>query len=98
MNETATATLEDLGRDAALLVAGEGAVDRVEVVAGENFFYEPVYVFSFLLDPEHARQQLGLVRTRLAQKLRDELLALGDEHRPVIRLLSQADWDKRPVA
>jgi len=97
MSDVATAELEQLGRDAARLVAGDAAVAEVEVVAGESAD-RPAYFFSFLIDPDRATQRLGLIHTRLVQRLRDELIARNDAHYPVIRLLDRADWGKRAGA
>jgi hypothetical protein len=98
MSQGTVAELEKLGRDAARQVAGEGAVAQVEVVLGEDSSERPVYYFSFLIDQDRARQRAGLVRTRLVQKLRDELIARGDERYPVIQMLSRTDWDRRAGA
>jgi len=90
--------LEKLGLDAARQVAGADAVEQVEVVSGEDASDRPVYYFSFLIDEGRSRQRAGLVRTRLVQKLRDELITRGDGHFPVITILSRIDWDKRAGA
>jgi len=90
--------LEKLGRAAAEHVAGDGAVERVEVTRGEDASERPVYYFSFLIDQGRARQRAGLVRTRLVQKLRDDLVARGDGHYPVIQILSKDDWANRADA
>ena len=87
--------IEKLGYEAAQEVAGSDAVEQVEVVAGGDDSDRPVYYFSFLIDQSRARQRAGLVRIRLMQKLDDELLARGDEHRAVIRILDREDWGKR---
>lgn len=87
--------LEVLALDVANGVAGHGAVDQVEVVQGEDSLDRPAYFFTFLLDERQSRMRVGLIRTRLIQRLRAELFARGDEHFPVIRLLDHADWEKR---
>jgi hypothetical protein len=94
MSQNNVAILEKLGLDAAEHAAGKGSVERVEVVSGEDSSDRPVYYFSFLIDQDRARQRAGLVRTRLIQKLRDDLIALRDGHYPVIRILSRTDWDR----
>jgi hypothetical protein len=48
-----------------------------------------------LINPDRARQRPGLIRTRLIQKLLDDLSARGDEHLPVIQILNREDWTKR---
>jgi len=95
MSQGSTIDLEKLGRDAAEHVAGVGAIEQVEVVAGEDSSDRPVYRFSFLIDQDRLRQRLGLLRTRLTQTLRDELIALDDAHYPIIHILDRTDWDKR---
>lgn len=91
------ADLEQLGLQSARLVAGEDAVEEVEVVEGYEFD-RPVYHFDVLIDADRSILRLGLVHARLMQKLRDGLIARDDEHFPVIRLLDCTDWDKRTGA
>jgi hypothetical protein len=98
MTGTIEVELEELGRAAAEQVAGPDAVEQVEVRWGEDASDRPVYYFSFLIDQDRARQRAGLVRTRLLQKLRDDLVARGDGRYPVIRILSREDWDRRSDA
>jgi len=95
-NDAAT-SLEQLGRDAARKIAGEDAVQEVEVVPGYDFDRQ-VYYFSFLIDQDRSLQRAGLLRSRLVQRLRDELIARNDAHFPVIAILSRADWDNRASA
>ena len=98
MGKNITAELERLGRSAVQKVAGKGVVKDVEVEAGEDLSGRPAYHFSFLIEPGHANVGAGLLRTRLIQKLRDELIARGDGHYPVIRMLSPSDWNRRKDA
>ncbi|MGB8839835.1 MAG: hypothetical protein WCC64_02085 [Aliidongia sp.] len=63
-----------------------------------DFDNRPVYIFSFVIDQDRARDRPGTVRIGLGQKFRDALDALGDEHYPTIRMLSREDWDKRARA
>ena len=98
MNEDIATDLAKIGRDAARQIAGEGTVERVEVVSGEDFDGDPVYHFWFLFDQDRSRERPGLVRIRLIQTLRDELIARGDERLPVIHMLDRADRDKRAGA
>jgi hypothetical protein len=98
MNQITTSDLEKLGRDAACEVAGPSAFEHVAVEAGGDFDNRPVYIFSFVIDQDRARDRPGAVRIALGQKLRDALDALGDEHYPTIRILSREDWDKRARA
>ena len=95
MNQDTATDLETLGRAAAQQIAGEDAVEQVEVVAGTDYTDRPVYYFSFLIDQGRARERAGLVFTRLIQKLRDDLVARGDEHLPVVRILDRTDWPRR---
>ncbi len=93
MDTHIVAGLKKLGRDAAEHIAGTDAVGDVDVASGEDSSDRPVYYFSFLIDQDRARQRVGLVRTRLVQKLRDDLIALGDGHYPVVRILDRTDWN-----
>lgn len=90
--------LEKLGRAAAAQVAGDDAVEQVEVTCGVDSSERPVYFFSFLIDQGRARERAGLVRIRTAQKLRDDLMARGDGHYPMIRVLNKEDWARRSDA
>jgi len=98
MNQSAATDLQKLGRDAAQDVAGVDTVEEVEVVSGEDSTDRPVYKFYFLIEKAPAKQRAGLLRTRLVQRLRDELAARGDTHYPIIHILSRTDWEKRAVA
>jgi hypothetical protein len=97
MSDAATADLEQLGRDAARQVAGDAAVEQVEVVEGESFD-RAVYRFSFLIDQDRALLRRGLMYSRIVQALSDALIARNDAHYPVITLLDREDWDKRTRA
>lgn len=90
--------LRRIGRKVAGHIMGPGKVKRVDVVTGQDSTDQPAHYFSFLLDQDRDRQVAALLRTRLAQKLRDELLAHDDPGYPFIRILSQQDWDKRERA
>lgn len=98
MGKDKTAELERLGRAAVQQIAGRGVVKDVEVEPGEDLSGRPAYHFSFVIEPGHAKVGAGLLRTRLIQKLRDELIARGDGHYPVIRMLSTSDWSRRKDA
>ena len=86
--------IEALGKRAAAAVAGVGVVQQVRVEFDEDADARPVYRFSFLIDPNRLQTRAGLLRTRLIQKLRDELVSRQDGHLPVIKILNQADWDQ----
>jgi len=98
MTQNATLDLEKLARDAAEQVAGADAVEQVEVVAGDDYTDRPVYRFTFLINHDLLQERIGMVGTRLHQRLRDELIAMGDEHYPVVQILDRKDWDRRDGA
>ncbi len=98
MIETAKTDLESLGRDAAREVVGAEAFEQVEVFTGEDSLDRPIYIFSFLINPERAGLRLGLIYLRILQRLQDMLAARGDEHPPHVRLLDRADWPHRARA
>jgi hypothetical protein len=89
--------LEELGRVAAESVAA-GGVEQVEVESGEDSYDRPAYFFSFLIDQGLTRMRPGLLYTRLVQKLRDDLVARGDDHFAVIRIFNREDWGRRSDA
>lgn len=98
MTQSATLDLEKLARDAAEQVAGAAAIEQVEVAAGEDSTDRPIYRFSFLVNHDRLQERIGMVVTRLHQRLRDELIELGDPHYPVIQIWDRRDWDKRKRA
>ncbi len=98
MGETAETELLAIGREAARQVVGEDAGEHVEVRDGLDSTDQLAYYFTFLVDRDRERQRAGLVRTRLVQKLRDALMARGDDHYPVVQILDRADWEKRAGA
>lgn len=98
MIQMSEAELEKLAREAALDIAGPEAFEQVEIETVVDLDDRPAYYFTFLINQDRARQRPGMVRTRLSQRLRDELEARGDEHRPLLRMLDRSDWDKRGSA
>lgn len=95
MSEAAAIDLPGLGREAAERVPGLGKVEKVLAEFGVDSAYEPAAYFTFLLEEGRDREQVGLTRARLIQRLRDTLLARGYEHYPYIRILDRADWQSR---
>ena len=87
--------LKDIGLDAAREVVGDGMAEEVEVITGPDSANRPAYYFSFLIEQDRDRQRAALLRTRLAQKIRDKLVSRGDAHYPFIRVFGRADWGKR---
>jgi hypothetical protein len=87
--------LEELGRRVARQIAGDDAVQEVEVVPGFDFDGRPVYRFTYLIDRDRSRERIGLVAIRVRQKLLDELVSREDEHRPAVTILDEVDWPRR---
>jgi hypothetical protein len=98
MAQLADSELTELGRDAARQLVGADKVEAVEVEAGLDSSDEPAYHFWFRWDPDPDWRLMGLMRLRLGQKLRDELMARGDPSYPFIHILTRQDWDKRAGA
>jgi hypothetical protein len=94
MSDSATKDLEKIGLEAARELGGEGAVQNVEVAPGLDSLDRPVYWFTYLLDEARLRLGLGRFYVRLIQALQEALIARGDEHFPMIRLLNSTDWEK----
>ena len=90
--------LMDLGQKAADAVAGTGVVKPVEVTIGQDSTDQDAYYFSFLIDWDRMRLEAGMVRIRLAQMLRDQLIASNDSHYPFVQVFSRTDWEQRRSA
>jgi hypothetical protein len=88
--------LMDLGQKAADAVAGKGVAKPVAVAIGQDSTDQDAYYFSFLLDRTHS--QPGEIRIRLAQKLRDQLMASSDDHYPFVQIFSSTEWERRRSA
>jgi hypothetical protein len=86
--------LEQIGRDAAAAVAGAENVEAVEAREIDDWTEKPAYFFSFLIEQDRDRLGPGLLRTRVAQRLRDELIARGDYRYPLVQIINRGDWDK----
>jgi hypothetical protein len=98
MNQLADTDLVEIGRNVAQHVAGAGTVERVKVSAGQDSTDRPAYFFSFLIDRYRDGERAGLIRIRLEQKLRDELMARDDGHHPIVQVLNRADWEQHEGA
>ena len=86
--------LSELGRLAAARVYGPERVKNIKVKTGEDFTGRPTHFFSFLIDQDRGDTNVGMLRIRLDQEVRDELMAHNDDHYPSIRMFDQADWNK----
>ncbi len=86
--------LAELGRTAAARVYGPERVKNIKVRTGEDYTGRPTHYFSFLIDQDRGGTNVGMLRIRLTQEVRDELMAHNDDHYPFIRVFDRADWDK----
>jgi len=87
--------LVEVGLKAAAQVEGLGKIERVKVVTRLDESDQPAYYFRFMTDDFAGR---GLAFTRLGMKIRDELIARGDDRYPYISVMSRSDWEKREGA
>lgn len=94
MSAFAEINLSELGRIAAARVCGSERVKDIKVKSGEDFTGRPTHSFSFLIDQDRNGTDVGMLRIRLSQELRDELMAHNDEHYPSTRVLDRVDWNK----
>jgi hypothetical protein len=90
--------LKKIARAAAGRLLGAAKVKDVDVIGSDALDEQPAYLFSFLFDGTLDPQHEALLRIRLRQKLRDELVARGDDGYPLITILGPLDWEKRQVA
>jgi hypothetical protein len=86
--------LEKLALDAAEYVAGAGVAEQVDVESSVDWWYRPTYVFTYLINLDRTQMNSGLLLIRLLEKLHEDLIEKGDEHRPSVHLLDKADWAK----
>jgi hypothetical protein len=98
MAQLPEADLKNIGRNIAAQILPDRKIEQIEVIASQDSSDQPAYFFSFLFNDDRDRQIGALLRTRLAQQLRDALLARGDASYPFIRFLSRQDWEKRERA
>lgn len=98
MASLSEAHLKEIGLHAAQDLVGAERVEQVDVVAGADSSDEPAYFFSFLMHEGEDRQRAALIRTRLAQRIRDELIRRGDEVYPFVRVLRHEDWERHKLA
>lgn len=75
-------------------VAGD-AVEDIGIEVGEDSADRPAYMISFLINQEKTHQKIGLIYTRLIQKMRDMLISIDDTHWPIVRIFDKQDWGKR---
>jgi len=97
MVQVSEQNLKEIGETAAREIMGARA-EQVEVKAGVDHTGEPAYFFAFLIEQEGDAVRAALKRSRLGRKIRDDLLNLGDEAYPFIRVLGRDDWRKRESA
>jgi hypothetical protein len=88
----------ELGREVARQLVGADTVNAVEVKSGFDTSDEPAYHFWFRWDKDPDWRLMGLMRGKLAQKLRDELMARGDPGYPYVHILTPRDCDNRTGA
>jgi hypothetical protein len=87
--------LQEIGLAAGKQAAGD-AIERVKVESRIDSLDRSAYRFTYLFDPSGiADDDLGMLRIRIIQALRDELYARGDEHGASIVLLDREAWDRR---
>jgi hypothetical protein len=95
MSETIDAELEKLARAADEDVTCSEVVEQVEMRRGIDALDRPAYRFSSLIDQSRARERPGRIRIGIMGRVLDALDARGDEHRPILRILSREEWDRR---
>ena len=95
MPNTVTEDLEKFALEAGREIAGPGVFEQVEVRPTADLDDRPAYLFTILLNPHRIVGEPGLPLVDLRIRLRRELEARGDEHRPMTRYLERRDWHER---
>ena len=98
MRESTEAEVLEIGREAAEAVAGEDAVEGVEVRHRLDSLDRPAFEYYVLIDLDRVPLRPGLILARLTQELRYALAARGHEELPIVWIMSRADWEKRSGA
>jgi hypothetical protein len=84
-----------LATDAAHEVVGADATVSVEVEAGTDSSDKPAYFFFYRIRKDDIPDlSPGLIRIRLIQHIVDKLVAVGDTHEPIIRMMMLTGWEK----
>lgn len=98
MAHLSQAELKKIGVEAATEVYGPGVAKEVEVAPSADWAGDPADYFTFLVDEDPGSRDAVSRRTRVHEKIRDELMARNDTTYPYISVLSAQDWDKRERA
>ncbi|MDP4023801.1 hypothetical protein Q8W71_14295 [Methylobacterium sp. NEAU 140] len=94
MSHLHAAEIRRLSGEALQSVAGRSAA-AVEVDLAPDAEDRLAYFIAFVFAQDRGGPPDALTRIRVAQTIRDGLIAAGDEHYPFVRFLSQADWNDR---
>ena len=81
----------DAVKDIGLTAAWAEAGSRVEDL-------DVVHVLSFSFERDDANPNVADLRSRIARSIRDALLAQGDEHHALVRLLGREAWARSRFA
>ena len=95
MDAPAQTDLLQFARAAAEEVAGP--IEDVDIRELLDVHDRPAYQFSFLIDPAGDMQKGGLIMIKASLRIRHELEARGDPHRPLVHVYNRADWPLRHV-
>jgi hypothetical protein len=99
MSDVAQIDLERLAREAADEIAGADSVHDAKVESGLDSQDQPAYRFVFVIDRSKVvGYQPGERRIALGIKIRDRLLAKGDETYPYLSIISPEEWRARSRA
>ena len=88
------ARIADIGLQAARQFAGT-RIEDIEFTLGQGSTDDIVYRLTFLFDRDPAKENIAPLQTRIAQSIRDRLIAEGDEHYPIVRFLTRDEWARR---
>lgn len=88
-------TIRDLTLDSAKVFAPDVLVQDAEVMETTGSDGEPALVLRLLIDHNRQDEAWTILRLRLTQRIRDELIRTGDNRYPFVMVLSKGEWAKR---
>ena len=88
-------TVRDLVLDSTDSFKDSVAIEDADVVERMGVDGEPTLFIRLRAEPEKSSRDWPQTRLRIAQRIRDDLLALGDARYPILSVYSQNEWQDR---
>lgn len=89
------ATVRDLVLDSVKPFADAVAIDDADVLERTDADGTSTLLIRLRADPHQVQRAWTETRLRISQRIRDELLRIGDARYPVLSLYSPSEWQDR---